>query len=191
MVPATRSGAGPSDAALVVAVRAGEAWAHEALFRRHAPMVNGLAYRLMGRDTEVEDLVQDAFTEAFRGLDRLEDPQSFAKWLGSIVVRTASKMIRRHRLMARLGLRRRSDPIDIETIASRLASPDLAAELHELYRKLEPLPTEQRIAFTLRRIERMPLAEVATTMALSVATVKRRVAAAEAALGLSEGAWES
>jgi RNA polymerase sigma-70 factor (ECF subfamily) len=190
-VPATRSGAGPSDAALVLAVRAGEAWAHEALFRRHAPMVNGLAYRLMGRDADVEDLAQDSFTEAFRGLGRLEDPQSFAKWLGSIVVRTASKTIRRHRLMARLGLRRRSDPIDVETIASRAASPELAAELHAIYEKLEPLPTEERVAFTLRRIERMPLADVAATMSLSVATVKRRVAAAEVALGLSGGAWES
>ena len=154
-------------------------------------MVNGLAYRLMGRDADVEDLAQDSFTEAFRGLERLEDPQSFAKWLGSIVVRTASKRIRRHRLMARLGLRDRSEPIDVETIASRAASPELAAELHAIYEKLEPLPTEQRVAFTLRRIERMPLADVAATMALSLATVKRRVAAAEVALGLLEEEWES
>jgi RNA polymerase sigma-70 factor (ECF subfamily) len=190
-ISATRSRAGPTDAALVLAVRAGEAWAHEALFRRHAPLVNGLAYRLMGRSADAEDLVQDAFTEAFRGLDRLDDPQSFAKWLGSIVVRTASKTIRRQRLMARLGLHRRRDPIDVETIASRVASPELSAELHAIYEKLEPLPTEQRVAFTLRRIERMPLTEVAATLSLSTATVKRRVAAAEAALGLAEEAWES
>jgi DNA-directed RNA polymerase specialized sigma24 family protein len=53
------------------------------------------------------------------------------------------------------------------------------------------LPTEERIAFTLRRIERMPLADVATAMALSHATVKRRVAAAGAALGVAEGGWEA
>jgi RNA polymerase sigma-70 factor (ECF subfamily) len=187
----TRSGAGPSDAALVLAVRAGEGWAHEALFRRHVALVNGLAYRLLGRSGDVEDLVQDSFTEAFRGLGRLEDPQSFAKWLGSIVVRTASKRIRRQRLMARLGLRRRTAPIDVHTVASAAASPELAAELRAIYERIELLPTEQRVAFTLRRIEQMPLAEVAATMALSFATVKRRVAAADAALGLSEGAWES
>jgi RNA polymerase sigma-70 factor (ECF subfamily) len=152
-------------------------------------MVNGLAYRLMGRDADVEDLVQESFTEALCGLDRLQDPQSFAKWLGSIVVRTANKKIRRQRLMERLGLRRRKDPIDVETIASRAASPELAAELHKIYERLEPLATEQRIAFTLRRIERMDLADVAAAMGLSLATVKRRVAAAEAALGLTEGRW--
>jgi RNA polymerase sigma-70 factor (ECF subfamily) len=153
-------------------------------------MVNGLAYRLMGRDGDVEDLVQDSFTEAFRGLERLEDPQSFAKWLGAIVVRTASKTIRRRRLMRRLGLLRRSDPIDVDTVAGCFVSPDLAAELRAIYEKLEPLPTEQRVAFTLRRIERLPLADVAAAMSLSVATVKRRVAAAEIALGVAEGASE-
>jgi RNA polymerase sigma-70 factor (ECF subfamily) len=153
-------------------------------------MVHGLAYRLMGRDADVEDLVQDSFTEAFRGLHRLEDPQSFAKWLGSIVVRTASKTIRRHRLMATLGLRRRGNSIDVDTIASRVASPELAVELRAIYEKLEPLPTEQRVAFTLRRIERMPLADVAAAMSLSIATVKRRVAAVDAVLGVSEGDQE-
>src|SRR5688572_10280541 len=63
-VPVTRSGAGPTDAALVVAARAGEDWAREALFRRHAPMVAGMAFRLLGRDEDVDDLVQDSFVEA-------------------------------------------------------------------------------------------------------------------------------
>src|SRR6266513_458158 len=68
--PTTRSGAGPSDAALVVAARAGEAWAQEALFRRHARMVNGLALRLIGRDADLDDLVQEAFAQALGSLDR-------------------------------------------------------------------------------------------------------------------------
>src|SRR5262245_12312653 len=55
----TRSGAGPTDAALVVAARAKERWAQEVLFRRHAPRLNGLAYRVLGRDDEIDDLVQD------------------------------------------------------------------------------------------------------------------------------------
>ena len=39
---------GPSDAALVVAARAGEEWAFEALYRRYADMVHGLVFRLTG-----------------------------------------------------------------------------------------------------------------------------------------------
>src|SRR5437870_412973 len=85
---ATRSGSGPSDAALVMSARAGEAWASEALFRRHASMVNGLAYRLLGRDPEVDDVVQESFAQALGALDALKEPQAFASWMASIVVRT-------------------------------------------------------------------------------------------------------
>jgi RNA polymerase sigma-70 factor (ECF subfamily) len=179
---ATRSNAGPSDAALVLAARAGEAWAQEALFRRHAPMVNGLAYRLMGRDSDVDDLVQDAFVTAFARLHSLDDPQAFAAWLGSILVRTAGKVIRRRALLERLGLRRRREPVDIDTVATRTAGPDVGAELRRVYQRLERLPAEQRVAFLLRRIEGMELEEIARAMGISLATAKRRIAAAQQAV---------
>ena len=86
-------------------------------------MVNGLAFRLMGRDADVDDLVQDAFVTAFAGLHGLDDPQAFAAWLGSIVVRTAGKVIRRRVLLERLGLRRRREPIDIDAVAARVGGP--------------------------------------------------------------------
>jgi RNA polymerase sigma-70 factor (ECF subfamily) len=178
----TRSSAGPSDAALVVAARAGEAWAQEALFRRHAPMVNGLAFRIMGRDADVDDLVQDAFVIAFSRLHSIDDPQAFAAWLGSIVVRTAGKVIRRRVLLERLGLRRRRDPIDIDALAARSAGPDVAAELRRIYTRLETLPAEQRIAFLLRRVEGMELEEIARATGASLATAKRRIAAAQQAV---------
>ena len=179
---ATRSNAGPSDAALVLAARAGEAWAQEALFRRHAPMANGLAFRLMGRDSDVDDLVQDAFVIAFGRLHALDDPQAFGAWLGSIVVRTAGKVIRRRVLLERLGLRRRGEPIDIDAVATKIAGPDVGAELGKIYAQLERLPAEQRIAFLLRRVEGMELEEIARATGVSMATAKRRIAAAQQAV---------
>jgi RNA polymerase sigma-70 factor (ECF subfamily) len=179
---ATRSGAGPSDAVLVLSARAGEEWAQEALFRRHAPMVNGLAYRLMGRDADVDDLVQESFVQGLRGLHRLDDPQSFAKWMGAIVVRTAAKVLRRRKLLSRLGLRKATASIDVDTTMSRTASPEVAVELRRLYERLERLPVNLRTALVLRRIEGMGLEEVASTLGVSLATAKRRIAAAEEAL---------
>jgi RNA polymerase sigma-70 factor (ECF subfamily) len=179
---ATRSGSGPSDAALVVAARAGEDWAREALFRRYAPMVNGLSYRVMGRDEDVDDLVQDTFVQALNGLDRLNDPQAFAGWLASIVVRTASKVLRRRKLTRRLGLARSSEPIDVDTLIGASAPPDAAVELRAIYTIVEALPVEQRMALVLRRVEGLGLEEIAHAMGLSLATVKRRLVDAEAAL---------
>jgi RNA polymerase sigma-70 factor, ECF subfamily len=184
--PLTKSGAGPTDAALVVAARAGDAWAQEALFRRYARMALGLAHRMLPRSHEVDDLVQDAFLYAFERLDRLQNPQAFAAWLGSIVVRTASKRLRRQRLLTRLGIRR-AEPIDPDHVVSSAAPPEVAAELRAIYGMLESLPTEERVALVLRRVEGMEIAQIAEHMKLSVSTVKRRLAAAESRLERGKG----
>ena len=187
IVGATRSGAGPTDGALVVAARAGEDWAREALFRRHASMVSGMAFRLLGRDEDVDDLVQDSFVEALRSLDRLQAPQAFASWLASIVVRTSSKVIRRRRLLTRLGLRRGDGGIDIDAVVSPSAPPDVATELRALYGRIEALPARERVALVLRRVEGLAIDEIAALVGASPATVKRRIAEAEQMLARSAG----
>ncbi len=169
---------GPTDAALVGAARAGESWAQEALFRRYSRMVNGLAYRVLGRDSEVDDLVQDSFLEALKNLHRLENPQAFASWLGSIVVRTASKRLRRRALLNRLGLRRNT-PIDPDVVLSNDAPPDVRAQLSRIYSCLDAMHHEMRLSLILHRVEGMSLPETADTMGVSLSTVKRRLAAAE------------
>jgi RNA polymerase sigma-70 factor (ECF subfamily) len=171
----------PTDAALVLAARAGEAWAREALFRRHARLALGLAYRLVPYDGDIDDLVQDSFLYAFERLDGLSNPQAFQAWLSSIVVRTASKRLRRRKLQIRLGLRSHH-PVDVDEVVSRTAPPDVAAELRAVYTLLEALPIEERIALVLRRVDRLEIPEIAEQMGLSVSTVKRRLNAAETRL---------
>ena len=182
----TRSGSGPSDAALVVSARSGEMWAKEALFRRHAQMANGLAFRLMGREQDVDDLVQEAFTQALTGLARLENPQAFQSWLCGILVRTAYKTLRRRRLLSRLGFQT-IDPIELEAIAHRDAPPDVVRELKEIYARIEKLPPDLRVALVLRRVEGMRHEEIAQATETSIATVKRKIAKAEEILGIGEG----
>lgn len=174
----THSGSGPSDAALVLAARAGERWAQEALFRRYARMVNGLSYRLLGRDDEVDDLVQESFLQALRSLDRLDNPQAFSSWLGSIVIRTAHKTLRRRSLKTRLGIRT-TEPAELDASIGRNASPEVAAELSRIYGALGGLKPQERVALVLHRVEGMSIPEVASAMQLSPSTVKRRLGAAD------------
>jgi RNA polymerase sigma-70 factor (ECF subfamily) len=174
----TKQGAGPTDAELVIAARGGDAWAQEALFQRHVRLVTGLAHRIMTRDSDVDDLVQDCFVYALERLETLDNPQAFASWIASIVVRTAGKRLRKRKLLTRLGLLR-DTPIDPDDIISRAAPPDVASELRAIYTALDRLPAEQRIAIVLRRVEGLEISEIADQMGLSVATVKRRLSAAE------------
>jgi RNA polymerase sigma-70 factor (ECF subfamily) len=178
----TRSGAGPSDAALVVAARAGEAWAQEALFRRHAPRLNGLAFRVMGRDDEIDDLVQDTFIAALGSLESLAKPDAFVSWICGILVRQAYKKIRRRRMFARLGLGRAAGAFDLDELVSPAATPERAAEIRAVYTVIEAMPADVRIPLVLHRVEGLGLDEVASLMAVSLATVKRRIAEGHATL---------
>lgn len=176
--PQTQSGTGPTDAALVIAARGGEAWAQEALFRRHACMAVGLAHRLLPGDEEVDDLIQDCFLSALQRLGALQNPQAFAAWLGSIVVHAVGKRLRRWRMLSRLGLRA-PETIDPDAVASLTAPPEVAIELRRVYALLAGLPIEQRVALVLRRVDAMEIPKIAEYMGLSTSTVKRRLKAAE------------
>lgn len=180
--------AGPSDAALVVAARAGEEWAREALFRRYSRKVFGLAYRLLGHDEELEDLVQDCFLQALTHLGRLSEPEAFGAWLTTLVVRTTHKALRRRTLATRLGLRSRRDPVDVDSLVGRSAPADVVAELHAVYRILDELPARVRVALVLRRVEGMSQDEVAAAMRVSVSTAKRLMVEGELYLENALGA---
>ncbi len=185
----TRSGSGPSDAALVLAARAGEDWAREALFRRYARQGLGLAYRLIGNDSEIEDVVQDCFVQALASLPGLKDPSMFSSWFSSIVVRTTHKILRRRSIASRLGLRGAERALDVDALVAPTAPPDVAAELRAVYRIVTSLPPRQRVALVLRRVEGLSQEEVASHMGVSIATAKRFLARAEdeLALAMSEG----
>src|SRR5215470_14551684 len=57
------------------------------LFRRYARYVATIGLRLLGRDDELDDLVQDVFIEAHRGLHGLRTPDAIKGWLARITVR--------------------------------------------------------------------------------------------------------
>jgi RNA polymerase sigma-70 factor (ECF subfamily) len=180
------SGTEPSDAALVGAAREGDVQAQEALFRRYASLVSGLAFRLLGRDDGVDDLIQESFAQALGGLERLRTPQTFAAWLSSIVVRTASKVLRQRRLLRRLGIGR-GDVVDIDGVVARSVPPDAAAELRAVYHVVANLPPSLRIPLILRRVEGATLEEIAELTGTSLSTAKRRLWEAERRLDSTLG----
>lgn len=165
----------PMDRELVLAARAGETWAAEALYRRHRRMVYSIATRLAHADDR-DDLVQDAFVKVLGSLRQLKSPELFASWLAAVVVRTASRTFQRRRAMSRLDT---ETPIPLERLTSHAPPPDVSADLMTIYRFLALLPVETRLVFIMRRVERMSIDEVAAQLGRSVATVKRRLADAE------------
>lgn len=186
------SGSDPQSVAWVALAMRGDRASQEALFRRHYTRVRRRVARLFGPRSEIDDVVQDTFLKAFQELRRLEDPRAFGAWVLTIAVHAAHRRLRRARLLRRLGFVGDGEAGDATARApSQATSPSRLAEARAVYALLDRLPTETRIAFLLRRLEGLTVAEVAREMHLSERTVKRRVAAAEstvsALLNLEDG----
>jgi RNA polymerase sigma factor (sigma-70 family) len=73
------------DGDLVRQARAGDAAAFRLLVERHWPSARARAARLRGRGGDVDDIVQEAFLQAFVALNRLRNPDRFGAWLGGII----------------------------------------------------------------------------------------------------------
>lgn len=151
----------------------------EAVYRRYAPYVAQVGLRLLGRRGEVEDLVQDVFLAAQRGLDRLENPEAVKGWLATVAVRKAQRRLRRRALRRTLGL---DEGEDYGDVADPKANAATRAQLAEVYRALDRVPAQERIAWSLRHVEGEKLGRVAELCGCSLATTKRRIAAAHARL---------
>jgi RNA polymerase sigma-70 factor (ECF subfamily) len=168
------------DVELVARIRAGDKRAEETLYRVHVRAVNGLATRLLGRSHEAEDVVQDTFVTALARLSQLRDGAFFRAWLMRITVHEVHRRFRRRRLRRALGMDNHSDDASLTALAAPDLAPDLRAELAALDRALQRLPANARVAWMLRYVEGHELTEVASACDVSLATVKRWIARAEA-----------
>jgi RNA polymerase sigma-70 factor (ECF subfamily) len=151
----------------------------DAAFRAHAGFVASVALRVLGRPSEVDDLVQDVFLRVLSRLGELRDPAAVRAWLAVITARLARRRLRSRRWKVWLGV---GADHDYTQLADSAASPQDRALLAELYRALDRLPVHHRLAWTLRHAEGLELAAVAQACDCSLATVKRWIGAAEAAL---------
>jgi RNA polymerase sigma-70 factor (ECF subfamily) len=150
------------------------------LFRRYARYVATVGFKLLGRDDELDDLVQDVFIEAHRGLHQLRDLDAAKGWLARITVRRAVRRLRRQRLRAFFSLEALANQAPVVDAA---ASPEERAHIASTYRLLDALPVPQRVVWLLRHVEGETLDSIAVLCGCSKATVQRRLRAAQQALG--------
>jgi RNA polymerase sigma-70 factor, ECF subfamily len=148
-------------------------------FRRYAGYVAAVATRLLGRDDEVNDVVQDVFVAALTGLESLREPAAVKSWLATLTVRIASRKLRLRRLKSWVGLDR---CVGYHGLVSEGASPEQRALLAHVYSLLDQMPVGPRVAWTLRHVEGHELEAIAQLCNCSLATAKRRIAAAHEAL---------
>ncbi len=169
-----------SDGDLVARALTGDRWSRDVIYRRHAHYLLAISARLLSSRSEGEEVVQDTFVVGLAQLGTLRNPAALRTWLARIAVSLVRRRLRRQRLLRILGLDRGADDATLAALATPTLQADDRTELALVDRVLSRLPANLRIAWMLRKVEGLPLAEVASACACSLATAKRRVAAVDA-----------
>jgi RNA polymerase sigma-70 factor, ECF subfamily len=168
----------PSDAALLERFAAGDRSALDELFRRCRGVAYRVAYRLLGREADALDAVQDAFVKALTHLDRFRGHSSFKTWLLRVVSNAALDVGRQRKRDARTPQAPAGDPPDRFGPAG-LPAPDAELARADLRRKIDSalvrLPDSQRQTFVLHVDGGLSYREVAESLGISIGTVMSRL----------------
>lgn len=182
----------PSDEDIVARVRAGDVALFEILMRRHNARLYRVIRSVIGNESEVEDVMQQAYLHAYTALEGFAGRSSFATWLTRIGLNEA---------LARLRKRRWLEPVEdlpeqTEGLMEPAPTPEDVASSHETARMVERaidrLPAIHRTVLMLREIEQLSTEETAGILQVSEDVVKVRLHRARLALrdALSEQAAE-
>jgi RNA polymerase sigma-70 factor (ECF subfamily) len=158
-------------------LRAGETWAQHALLARHTEHLERILTRILGRRADLDDLVQEVFVRAFERVGELREPRALRAWITTIAVFVAREAIRAKRRRRWLLF---LPPEETPELPVLEATPEVRAAVRSFYAVVGALDADARIAFTLRFVEGMELADIAHTTGVSLSTVKRRLKGAEA-----------
>jgi RNA polymerase sigma-70 factor (ECF subfamily) len=176
------------DAELVRRVRAGERALFEILMRRHNQRLYRAARAVLKDEHEVEDVMQQAYFNAYTHLHQFAERSQFSTWLTRIALNEA--FARRRKIHATGALwdtgsdleEQRGDRMD--TLTSSQPDPERQAYAQELHRVLEEavdsLPETYRTVFMLRDIEGLSTSETGEGLGLGDEAVKTRLHRARA-----------
>jgi len=176
-----RSAAIWADAALVEAVRRGDAGSREALYHRFKRRVYALAVRIVG-PVDAEEVAQEAFIRIFRGLPKFRGDAALGTWIYRLSVNAALSH-RTRRAAPGSGVAAGAEDELPEADASRAEAPSGDAVLRSrLLRALWRLPVGYRTVVVLHDVEGLEHEEIAEVLGCHVGTSKSQLHKARARL---------
>lgn len=166
------------EAQWIHAAARGDAQAFRRLVESHARPLHRVCQRLLGDAASAEDALQEAFLNAWRGLDRFDGRSAFGSWLHRIAINAALAQLRQRR--PDIGF----DPSDEDDPHAALLpetqdDPFEHASGHQFGRRLADALTSlshsERSAFVLRHFEHYPMEDIAGALDSNVNACKQAV----------------
>jgi RNA polymerase sigma-70 factor (ECF subfamily) len=175
------------DLALVRRVQSGDKKAFDLLVLKYQHKIASLVSRLVHDHAEVQDVTQEAFIKAYRGLKNFRGDSAFYTWLYRISINTAKNHLASMSRKVTDG----TDIADAEHFESAAALHDIADPQRELMtdevsstvqQTILSLPDELKAAITLRELKGMSYEEIAEVMECPIGTVRSRIFRAREAI---------
>lgn len=164
--------AAPEDETTLIArARAGDERAMRALYQRCEPLVRAFLCRMLGRDPDLDDLIQTVFVRAFMAIGEFRGESKFSTWLYQICANTSRNLLRSRYRRGRLH-----QALLFFTIAreGELSSGGLGAQA-EAERLLLRLRPDLREIFVLYHHEGLTLQEISEVVGLPLSTAGDRL----------------
>ncbi len=178
-----------ADAKLVARVQEGDKQAFDLLVLKYQRKIQRLLSRMLRDQSDIDDVMQEAFIKAYRALPQFRGDSAFYTWLYRIAINTARNwMASQGRRPSSPGLNQTEDGetfdeidnlTDNNTPESVLASHEIASTVNAV---IEQLPAELRTAIVLREIDGLSYEEIAETMDCPIGTVRSRIFRAREAI---------
>jgi RNA polymerase sigma-70 factor (ECF subfamily) len=171
-----RSEEDAEDVRLMGLVARGDTSAFEEVIERHQALVAGTAARMLGSNSDVEDIAQQVFIRVWKSARRYVPRAKFTTWLLKITRNLVFNELRRAKRRAQVPLQSDPGAEEIPLKDETNPAPDASLLENELQRAIEEaimqLPESQRMALVLRRYEQLSYEEIAEVLDLSVPAVK-------------------
>jgi RNA polymerase sigma-70 factor (ECF subfamily) len=168
-----------SDLDLLRAARRGDDRSFGRLVDRHAPWLYRVAMSMVSSPEDAEDLLQETFLAASRGLSGFQERSSVKTWLRSILLNHVSKLYRSRKLRRHWSLDDSRPGIGLDPAEqTRLQSTSPASAIEskaDVQAMLNTLSEEHRQVIVLREIEGLSYEEIATLLAVPRGTVESRL----------------
>jgi RNA polymerase sigma-70 factor (ECF subfamily) len=164
------------DVRLMELVSAGDTEAFEKLVERHQRLVVGTVARMLGNNSDAEDIGQQVFVRVWKSAKRYVARAKFTTWLLKITRNLVFNELRRRGRHAQASLQTEPEEEERPLRDERAVAPDASLLERELQQAIDTaiarLPETQRMAVILRRYEELSYEEIAETLDQSVSAVK-------------------
>ncbi len=174
--PADASSNDAEDVRLMRLVARGDTAAFEELIQRHQALVIGTVARMLGSNSEVEDIAQQVFIRVWKSAGRYVPRAKFTTWMLKITRNLVFNELRRSKRRAHVPIQTDPDAEEIPLKDEAAQSPDVSLLETELQQAIDKaiaeLPETQRMAVILRRYQDLSYEQIADILGLSVPAVK-------------------